>query len=227
MPRKTISAYETEKCIFAQRLTEIMKERGENQTTLAAKITSRYVTIQRQTISLYMSGQSKPDTERLTAIARVLDVSADWLLGLSDEKALNGELRQVCTYTGLSEHAAAFLNMEAKGETAASVVAEMINEIALRAGDISDYIWKYMIFEKKSYSLGEPEIEDERQAQVHTLLSSLYPELTENARMVQIPLSDAGELYLNAAIKRIGECAEDAISECRRRWMGRCFGQEE
>lgn len=86
MPRKGEPSYKSENSVFATRLREIMKERGENQTTLADKITSQYVTIQRQTISLYMSGQSRPDTERLTAIAKVLDVSADWLLGLTGSK---------------------------------------------------------------------------------------------------------------------------------------------
>lgn len=88
MPRKSDPAYKTESSIFATRLREIMRERGENQTTLADKISAQYVTIQRQTISLYMSGQSRPDTERLTAIAKVLNVSADWLLGLTHDKGV-------------------------------------------------------------------------------------------------------------------------------------------
>ncbi len=104
MPRKTEPAYETENGVFPKRLKEIMKERGENQTSLAKKITEQYVTIQRQTISLYMNGQSKPDTERLTAIAKVLNISADWLLGLSEVKSTNYEVRQACKYTGLSEN---------------------------------------------------------------------------------------------------------------------------
>lgn len=85
MPRKSAATYETENAIFATRLRAAIKDRGETQQSLADKI-SHYVPIQRQTISLYMSGQSKPDTERLTAIARVLDISADWLLGLSDSR---------------------------------------------------------------------------------------------------------------------------------------------
>lgn len=103
MPRKNDPAYKTENSVFAARLREIMKERGENQTTLADKITSQYVTIQRQTISLYMSGQSRPDTERLTALAKTLNVSADWLLGLAEEKSPNMNIRSICRYTGLSE----------------------------------------------------------------------------------------------------------------------------
>lgn len=103
MPRKSDPAYKTESSIFATRLREIMRERGENQTTLADKITAQYVTIQRQTISLYMNGQSKPDTERLTAIAKVLDVSADWLLGLSETKSTSADVQNICKQTGLSE----------------------------------------------------------------------------------------------------------------------------
>lgn len=103
MPRKNSPSYEIGSSIFAQRLTEAMKKRGENQTTLAEKITTKYVTIQRQTISLYMNGQSRPDTERLTAIAKVLDVSADWLLGLSDVMSANFAIQEICQQTGLAE----------------------------------------------------------------------------------------------------------------------------
>lgn len=105
MPRKNDPAYSTENSVFATRLREIMKERGENQTTLADKITSQYVTIQRQTLSLYMSGQSRPDTERLTAICKTLDVSADWLLGLTDYRTADVGMRDACEYFGFTQRA--------------------------------------------------------------------------------------------------------------------------
>ncbi|MBD5168901.1 MAG: helix-turn-helix transcriptional regulator [Oscillibacter sp.] len=114
MPRKTAPAYETENAVFPKRLKEIMKERGENQTSLAKKITEQFVTIQRQTISLYMNGQSKPDVERLAAIARVLEVSSDWLLGLSEVKNSDINIRTICDYTGLSEYAISCLHTESQ-----------------------------------------------------------------------------------------------------------------
>lgn len=124
MPRKKEPAYETENGVFPKRLKEIMEKRGENQTSLAKKITEQYVTIQRQTISLYMNGQSKPDTERLTAIAKVLDVSADWLLGLSDVQSMDGEVKQVCEHTGLSQAAVERLHQIATtGNTPNMVIA--------------------------------------------------------------------------------------------------------
>ena len=114
MPRKAEPAYKTEDRVFPRRLREIMKERGENQTTLAKKITEQYSTIQRQTISLYMNGQSKPDTERLTAIAKVLDVSSDWLLGISDCQSTDFNVRKITETIGISEETIASLILQKK-----------------------------------------------------------------------------------------------------------------
>lgn len=100
MPRKKDLAHKTENDIFATRLREIMRARGENQTTLAAK-----TNMQRQTISLYRNGQSKPDTDRLAALAMVLGVSTDWLLGLSDVASPDLDIKAICQKTGLSETA--------------------------------------------------------------------------------------------------------------------------
>ena len=73
-------SYQTEQAIFATRLREYMKLRRVNQEMLAA-----YVGVRRQTISLYTTGQSKPDVEILAKIAVYLEVSADYLLGLTDD----------------------------------------------------------------------------------------------------------------------------------------------
>lgn len=97
--RKT-PASEAEKALFATRLRECMKIRGENQTSLSDKIG-----IQRQTISLYMNGQSSPNTEILTAIAKALDVSSDYLLGLSDVPQINADIQAACKFTGLTPNA--------------------------------------------------------------------------------------------------------------------------
>lgn len=96
----------TEGKVFARRLREVMEKRGENASTLSAKIKrEQSFTLQRQSISQYMVGQSNPDTERLTAICKALDVSADYLLGFTDQKTQNMTLRKVCEVTGLSETA--------------------------------------------------------------------------------------------------------------------------
>lgn len=179
MPRKSDPSYKTENSVFAARLREIMKERGENQTTLADKITLQYVTIQRQTISLYMSGQSKPDTERLTALARTLDVSADWLLGLTNYRTTDVDMRDACEYFGFTESAAKMI-LDIKNATAKNVTIRrlgwLLNEIVSEPEfffvmrDISrllgHYSKIYKNFSKENnegelYSIGEAEITDD------------------------------------------------------------------
>lgn len=87
--------------VFSERLSELMKERGLKQQDLA-----NVLEVKRQTVSLYMSGQSMPDAEQLKNIAVFFNVSADWLLGLSEVRVLETDMREICTYTGLSEVAA-------------------------------------------------------------------------------------------------------------------------
>lgn len=65
--------------VFSERLSLLMKEGNLKQKDLAD-----YLGIKRQTVSLYMTGQSIPDAEQLKNIANFFDVSADWLLGLSN-----------------------------------------------------------------------------------------------------------------------------------------------
>ena len=104
MARKENRACNTENSIFAIRFREQIEAKGLNQTKLADKIKREqgYI-LQRQTIAQYMSGLSKPDTERLTVLCKALDVSADYLLGLSNENTENKNLQEICNYTGLSK----------------------------------------------------------------------------------------------------------------------------
>lgn len=100
-----------EKDTFPTRLREVMEARGENQTTLAKKAAAELgVAINRQSISQYMLGQSKPDTDRLTAFCKILDCSADYLLGLTEVQSISPKLRSMATYTGLTESALKYLH---------------------------------------------------------------------------------------------------------------------
>ncbi len=100
MPRKAEPASITEKAIFPTRLRTLMKERDITQKQLADVVAMRP-----QTISLYVQGQSAPDINCLKKIAEYFSVSADWLLGLSDAKSIDGDIKAACKVTGLSEAA--------------------------------------------------------------------------------------------------------------------------
>lgn len=50
-----------------------------------------------------MCGERIPDVETLYNIADKCNVSADWLIGLSDVRACDDDIKTACRYTGLSE----------------------------------------------------------------------------------------------------------------------------
>lgn len=84
--------------IFEQRLKEL---RGDMSNTEFAD----FLGISRQTIGFYLNGNRIPDIVGLRKIAEKCNVSADWLLGISEAKSLDCDIRQICRATGLSEEA--------------------------------------------------------------------------------------------------------------------------
>lgn len=105
MPRKKEPTCVTEKYTFPTRLRKLMENRGITQKTLADAINMRP-----QTVSLYTTGQSSPDVNALKKIAEFFNVSADYLLGLTDVKKPDATIQAICEYTGFSENALSALH---------------------------------------------------------------------------------------------------------------------
>lgn len=66
--------------LFSARLKEIRKERGEQQTKLA-----NAVGLAQAQISAIENGRQTTSFEKLALICRHYNISADYLLGLTDE----------------------------------------------------------------------------------------------------------------------------------------------
>ena len=84
--------------IFTERFRAL--QGGRSNTEFA-----EFLGMSRQTVGFYCNGNRVPDAVALRQIVEKCQVSADWLLGLSDVRHINGELSQVCEYTGLNERA--------------------------------------------------------------------------------------------------------------------------
>ena len=65
--------------IFTKRLAQMTHQTQMTQGALA-----REIGVQRQTVSLYMLGRSRPDTDRLILIAKALSTTPNYLLGFTD-----------------------------------------------------------------------------------------------------------------------------------------------
>lgn len=99
MPRKQVPVFETENEIFPTRLRTLMEEHGTTQERIA-----KLLGVKRQTVSLYKSGQSKPDVDQLAQIALYFGVTSDWLIGISDCRKAENE-QTLAKDIGLSEKA--------------------------------------------------------------------------------------------------------------------------
>ncbi|MBQ3162172.1 MAG: helix-turn-helix transcriptional regulator [Oscillospiraceae bacterium] len=91
--------------IIGQRIDEILKLRNLKQKDLA-----EHLKVKDNTISYFCSGKRTPNTTQIIEIAKYLNVTTDYLLGLSPNSTTDMELIDVCNYTGLSESNVKFLN---------------------------------------------------------------------------------------------------------------------
>ena len=57
------------------------------------------------TVSYWCNGTRTPNTDQIIQIARVLNISSDYLLGLSDAATTDVNIKNICDYTGLSTKA--------------------------------------------------------------------------------------------------------------------------
>ena len=90
---------------IGQRINAALAKRDMKQKELAAAIG-----VKDNVISYFTSGTRIPNTEQIIEIARVLNVSTDFLLGLLSEPTADNELALACDYTGLPEDAVDCLN---------------------------------------------------------------------------------------------------------------------
>ncbi|MDD3831501.1 MAG: helix-turn-helix domain-containing protein [Clostridia bacterium] len=86
--------------IFAIRLSELMKEYKKTQQDIA-----ELVGTSRQAVAQYTDGSTQPTIERLYKIANYFQVSADYLLGISDIKSIDLQDKEISRILGLSEEA--------------------------------------------------------------------------------------------------------------------------
>ncbi|GAA6394905.1 hypothetical protein I4100191B2_23870 [Clostridiales bacterium] len=84
--------------VFQKRFELLRKEHGSNNTDFA-----EFLKMSRQTVGFYLNGDRVPDALNLIKIAEKCNVSADWLLGLTNTRSQDIEIKQICEKIGLEE----------------------------------------------------------------------------------------------------------------------------
>lgn len=95
---RTYSSEENKNALFPSQLRDLRKEKGISQETLA-----RDLGVSKSTIGLYETGDTLPDAKTLRDLAVYFDVSSDWLLGLSDKRSSDIDIRKIADILWLSD----------------------------------------------------------------------------------------------------------------------------
>ena len=109
---------------------------------------AEYLNCTPQAINQYKQGTAVPQVEKLIKIASYFNVSTDYLLGLSNVKSTDTELKGVCEYTNLTEKAVKLLNRCDKNKVV--VLSKMIENYNFWA--MIDRINKYGKISQQAYS---------------------------------------------------------------------------
>lgn len=83
---------------FRERLNQLLTDSGKTIVGFA-----KFLGTTRQSLGYYLNGERVPDALMVKQICERCNISADWLLGLSDVKKPDADIQAVCEYTGLSE----------------------------------------------------------------------------------------------------------------------------
>ncbi len=92
------------KKLIGTRLNTVLAMRNVKQKDLA-----KHLGIQDNAVSYFCKGDRTPNTAQLAEICDYLEVSADYLLGLSDVSTPDMDVQAIAQATGLSENSSEFL----------------------------------------------------------------------------------------------------------------------
>ena len=192
---------------FPSRLRKLLDDRGITITAL-----SKELKISRQAVSQYTDGSAQPNIEKLRAIASFFDVSADYLVGLSDyEKKSTAEL--TAADMGIMDEAAQQLADDKINYAGVSgaVLSMLVSspQFSDFASAVSDYIGA--VDRAKKWSKTVSSIYEERKnvrVKRFLLTESLFGVLED---YIKLPDFSALELKARMLEKRQREAKEDAI----------------
>lgn len=84
--------------VFRENLNKLLSESGQTIVSFAETLGTS-----RTSLGYYLNGERIPDALMIKQICERCNVSSDWLLGLSDVKVPETEIRAISDYTGLTE----------------------------------------------------------------------------------------------------------------------------
>lgn len=90
--------------VIGSRINSALAFSNKKQKELAS-----HLGVPDNTISYFCSGKRVPNAEQIIEISKFLGVSSDYLLGLTESKPIDEDIKIVSAYTGLDDKAIAFI----------------------------------------------------------------------------------------------------------------------
>ncbi len=169
--------------LIALRVRETREAMHMTQKQFAEKLG-----VSRSTICLYEAGTSMPDAEFMHNLAQIAPFNAEYLLGLSDVKTQQANIRTICRQTGLSETAVRQL------EQHGNACQPYLNRV-LEAGNVYT-LATALIRLRESYRKWTPEsveAHDERQQAVQKQFGQEYELLSPQDKLTMQEYNLDGE----------------------------------
>lgn len=164
---------------FASRLRNLIIEKKIKHADLA-----KLLSVTRQSVGQYCDGTSMPPLDKIVALADYFDVSTDYLLGRTDVKSTDSNIKMICEYTGLSEEN--IMNLHSKSYKPAT--RTLANNV------ISNTIYKRVLFLK----IGEYLFYDALKTFINMNFNEYF------SKKYNIPLEDISATYkFNETYKKI------------------------
>lgn len=200
---------EREKDRFPKFRERFRKLQGDRTNTEFAD----FLGMSRQTVGFYCNGDRIPDALGIKTIAEKCGVSADWLLGLSDERAVNGDLAQASRYTGLSADSVNVLHKLAAHAGPLRAVMFVL-DVILREQPTSDFnTWAWRAAISKychiSSCMDTEELGDVRRDADRALFEVAKGDA--NTKIVDIPIFDYETVCTSTAVNEMRRCVEAAL----------------
>lgn len=185
---------------FARKIKSLRENAGLSQGELGD-----ILGCSRGSISFYEQMQRVPDIEILKNICRYFDVSADYLLGLSEVKSVDTDVQAICEYTGLSEEAVEWLHDPGPITPLHPVVNTLLSSELIRC---TEGMYNCFLKSKRCY-----EIYSKAEADVHEGGGDL-PDITAHENGTVTLNAEMGHLLcLDAAAKYAKYIMEVVITE--------------
>lgn len=142
MPRKKTISEDEYNEIFPARLRLLIDEKQCRQEDIA-----QHLGVTRQAVSCYINGQTRPDWKSTAALADYFGVSADYLLGLSNDRQ---RLPCAADELGLNEKTIAFLN--SLDEASKYIFEEITDNFGI---EFKAFLLELLFFKKKCENASE------------------------------------------------------------------------